>query len=224
MSEISPDTGSPAEISLADLRKEYTREGLSREDLHEHPMEQFRKWFDQACSGGLNEPNAMVLATVSPEGQPSQRTVLLKYYDRGSLVFFTNYESRKASEIEGNPRVSLLFPWLGMERQVTIQGTCERISRGETLKYFSSRPTGSQLGAWVSRQSQVISRRSLLLQKLDEVKRKFADGKIPLPDFWGGYRCCPQSVEFWQGRPNRLHDRFLYQKQASGWIVERLAP
>jgi len=174
----------------------------------------------------------MSLATVSAGGVPSCRTVLLKFFDERGFVFFTNYTSKKAADIAANPRTALLFPWLTLERQVQIVGDVEKIPTLESLKYFVSRPYGSQLGAWVSHQSTVISSRSLLLQKLDQMRRKFAEGKVPLPDFWGGYRVVPHTFEFWQGRPNRLHDRFLYsqkngansQKDTAQWSLERLAP
>ncbi len=211
-------------MDLSDFRREYSARGLHREDLSEEPMRQFETWFKQAVELGLHEPNAMSLATVSPDGMPLQRTVLLKYFDASGFVFFTNYESRKARHIAANPRVSLLFPWITLERQVIVQGRAERISATESLKYFASRPRESQIGAWVSSQSAVISSRKLLLQKLDELKRKFADGEVPLPSFWGGFRIVPETIEFWQGGPARLHDRFLYQRHADGWSIERLSP
>lgn len=212
-------------MDLAALREEYTRDGLSRKNLDADPFRQFELWFQQALNSEAATPNAMSLATVSPDGQPSQRTVLLKYFDAQGLVFFTNYESRKAREIVGNPKVSLLFYWPELERQVHITGSAERISAGESLKYFMSRPRGSQIGAWVSNQSSVIGSRQLLMAKFEELKRKFQNNKVPLPSFWGGYRVAPNSFEFWQGRPNRLHDRFLYSRQAGGgWGLERLAP
>ncbi len=210
---------------LAALRQDYLREGLNRKDLRADPMDQFRLWLDDAIRVELPEPNAMVLATVDASGCPSQRTVLLKALDHRGLVFFTNYESRKSKEIGANPRVSLHFLWVPLERQVAIVGRAERISMGESLRYFASRPRGSQLGAWVSQQSAVITSRKLLELKLEELKRKFADGEIPLPSFWGGYRVVPETVEFWKGRTNRLHDRFCYQRGPDGaWGVERLAP
>lgn len=212
-------------MDLAALREEYTRDGLSRKNLDADPFRQFELWFQQALNSEAATPNAMSLATVSPDGQPSQRTVLLKYFDAQGLVFFTNYESRKAREIVGNPKVSLLFYWPELERQVHITGSAERISAGESLKYFMSRPRGSQIGAWVSNQSSVIGSRQLLMAKFEELKSKFQNNEVPLPSFWGGYRVAPNSFEFWQGRPNRLHDRFLYSRQAGGgWGLERLAP
>jgi pyridoxamine 5'-phosphate oxidase len=168
----------------------------------------------------------MSLATVDSDGQPSLRTVLLKLYDAEGFVFFTNYHSRKAQQISLNPRVALLFPWVALARQVKILGRAERIPTSESLRYFITRGRGSRIGAWASPQSQVISSRSLLEQKIAEIKQRFSDGEIPLPDFWGGYRVIPSSIEFWQGRENRLHDRFRYQRETDGgdWRIERLAP
>jgi pyridoxamine 5'-phosphate oxidase len=198
--------------------------GLSEEDLDADPVRQFQQWYEEAISTGIPEPNSMSLGTVGPDGQPSLRSVLLKLYDARGFVFFTNYESRKAREMDSNPRVALLFPWVGLARQVCILGRVERISTAESVRYFTTRPRGSQIGAWASHQSQVITSRSLLEMKVDEMRRRFADGEIPLPSFWGGYRVVPQSIEFWQGRDSRLHDRFLYSRQANGWVVTRLAP
>jgi pyridoxamine 5'-phosphate oxidase len=214
-------------MDIASLRQEYTQDGLTRDNLAPTPLAQFELWFRQACNTQVLEPNAMSLATVDASGAPSCRTVLLKAYDVRGFVFFTNYTSRKALDIAANAHAALLFPWLALERQVQITGTVEKIGTGESLAYFMSRPYGSQLGAWVSHQSTVISSRQLLLKKLDEMKRKFMEGKVPLPDFWGGFRVVPKTVEFWQGRPNRLHDRFLYTQDTSaesGWRAERLAP
>lgn len=210
---------------VAALRRDYTREGLSREKLASEPVMQFRQWFSEAAEAGLAEPNAMVLATTDGR-RPSSRTVLLKAFDERGFVFFTNYGSRKAADIGVNPHVGLLFPWYPLERQVSILGTAERISPAESLAYFASRPRGSRLGAWVSRQSAVIGSRRLLEMKWDEMKRKFAEGEIPLPSFWGGFRVVPTEIEFWQGRENRLHDRFRYARCDAGapWEIERLAP
>ena len=211
-------------MDLAEFRKEYSDRGLRRDDLNSSPLLQFEQWFQQAIELKLHEPNAMTLATVDETGMPFQRTVLLKYFDEEGFVFFTNYSSRKSAQIEANPNVSLLFPWVILERQVIVQGRAEKISAAESLKYFASRPRESQIGAWVSNQSEVISSRKLLLQKLNEIKEKFQHGEIPLPSFWGGYRVVPEAIEFWQGGPARLHDRFLYQKQKEDWNIDRLSP
>ena len=228
--EMAEGMGEPSgsvRQDLSDMRGEYRRHSLRRGDLDPDPFAQFRQWFQTAMeTPGVAEPNAMVLSTAGPDGQPRARTMLLKAYDARGFVFFTNYESEKAEEMAANAKVALLFLWLPLERQVRIEGTAEKISHLESLKYFMSRPRDSRLGAWVSRQSSVISSRSLLLAKLDEMKRKFAGGEIPLPSFWGGYRVAPKRFEFWQGGGARLHDRFRYSpKQAGdGWTIERLAP
>ncbi|MDE0787585.1 MAG: pyridoxamine 5'-phosphate oxidase [SAR324 cluster bacterium] len=211
-------------MDLTFMRQGYQNEGLSKEELSPDPFLQFEAWFKEA-----NEtepiPNAMSLATVSNSGAPLMRTVLLKLFDDNGFVFFTNYKSRKAEQISENPNVAVLFNWVALERQVSINGVAEKVERSESLKYFMGRPRGSQLGAWVSDQSSVLSSRKILEMKLDEIKRKFADGEIPLPEFWGGFRIKPKRFEFWQGRPNRLHDRFLYSKiDDESWEIERLAP
>ncbi|MFM8790350.1 MAG: pyridoxamine 5'-phosphate oxidase [Chthoniobacterales bacterium] len=208
---------------VAELRRNYTRDGLSRADLDPDPVGQFRRWFTQAVEAQIVEPNAMVLGTTDGK-RPSARSVLLKAYDERGFVFFTNYESRKAQEIGSNDRVSLLFPWYPLERQVSILGRAERISTAESLAYFVSRPHGSRLGSWVSHQSAVINSRQLLEMKLEEMKAKFADGEVPLPSFWGGFRVVPSEIEFWQGRENRLHDRFRYARSGDAWNIARLAP
>jgi pyridoxamine 5'-phosphate oxidase len=211
-------------VDLFHFRKEYSDRGLHRRDLAANPMIQFEQWFRQAVELQLHEPNAMSLATVDASGRPLLRTVLLKYFDANGFVFFTNYQSRKAKHIEENPRVSLLFPWVVLERQVIVQGRAEKISAAESLKYFASRPRESQLGAWVSDQSSVISSRKLLLQKLAEIKDKFSHGEIPLPSFWGGFRVVPETIEFWQGGSARLHDRFHYEHKDGEWEIKRLSP
>ena len=213
-------------MDIGNFRKEYALEGLKRKQLDQDPFKQFELWFQQACAANLPEPNAMSLATVSAHGSPSQRMVLLKYFDRQGFVFFTNYESKKARQIAGNQQVSLLFFWTALERQVQIEGTASKISTAESLKYFATRPRGSQIGAWCSQQSTAISSRKMLELKFDEIKRKFRNQEIPLPSAWGGYRVMPHSFEFWQGRPNRLHDRFLYSRLdvKSAWDIQRLAP
>ena len=208
---------------VAELRRNYTRDGLSRAELAADPVAQFRRWFTQAVEAQIIEPNAMVLGTTDGK-RPSARSVLLKAYDERGFVFFTNYESRKAQEIASNDRVSLLFPWYPLERQVSVLGRAERISTAESLAYFVSRPHGSRLGAWVSQQSSVINSRQLLEMKLEEMKAKFADGEVPLPSFWGGFRVVPSEIEFWQGRENRLHDRFRYTRSGDAWTIARLAP
>ena len=208
-----------------ELRAQWMASGLSRTSLQPDPFLQFEIWYGQAIDSGIAEPNGFSLATVDAQGQPWLRTVLLKIYDRQGFVFFTNYESRKAGQIAGNARVAMLFPWVGLARQVKITGLAERIPMAESMKYFTSRPRGSQIGAWASPQSQVISSRSLLEAKVDEMKRKFARGEVPLPSFWGGYRLRPESIDFLQGRENRLHDRFEYRRQADdSWQIQRLAP
>ncbi len=210
---------------VSDLRREYLQQGLSRDDLDPDPFKQFEHWFEQARNARIQDPTAMSLATAGADGEVSVRTVLLKLYDQRGFVFFTNYSSAKARQIAENPRVALLFPWLELDRQIKIRGTASRIPGADSLKYFISRPRGSQLGAWVSRQSSIISSRAMLMAKLEEIRQRFADGEISLPEFWGGYRVAPHSIEFWQGRPDRLHDRFQYsQLPDGGWQIDRLAP
>ena len=212
-------------MNVSGMRRSATGFALDREDLHDDPVVQFEDWFGYACETVSMDPNAVCLSTVDSQNRPSSRTVLLKYFDEKGFVFFTNYESKKAAEIAENPHVALLFFWSDAARQVKVCGTAERISARETLKYFVSRPRGSQIGAWVSAQSSVISSRSLLENKFQEIKTKFSKKEVPLPSFWGGYRVVPYEIEFWQGRRNRLHDRFQYSKQDDGsWEVERLAP
>lgn len=211
-------------VNLADLRAEYSTVGISREELNDDPVEQFRAWFDQALASGIHEPNAMTLATAGRDGRPVARTVLLKQYDARGFVFFTNLESRKARHLAENPHAALLFPWVALERQILITGRVERVSVAEAAAYFVTRPVGSQLAAWASPQSTVLSSRGLLEAKWEEMKRKFADGKIPLPSFWGGYRVLPDLFEFWQGRASRMHDRFQYTRTDGAWVIERLAP
>lgn len=209
---------------IADLRKEYTLASLDIDSVDKNPFDQFRKWFNEAQKSELIEPNAMVVSTVDSKRQPYQRTVLMKALDENGIVFYTNYQSRKAKQIKENSNVSILFPWYGLERQVAIIGKAEKVSTTESLQYFTSRPHGSQLGAWVSQQSKVISSRSILEVKLNEMKQKFKEGKVPLPDFWGGYRVVPESFEFWQGRKSRLHDRLMYTKANGDWTIDRLSP
>jgi len=211
-------------MDIGDMRRDFESEGLDREHLNDDPVMQFEIWFEDARKAGILEPNAMSLATTGSDGLPDLRTVLLKYFDDRGFVFYTNYGSRKAREIDENPQAALLFPWIGLNRQLRIQGAVEKVSKAESLRYFSSRPRGSQIGAWVSEQSQVITSRGLLEQKINEMKQKFSSGEVPLPDFWGGYRVVPERIEFWQGRPSRLHDRFEYIREGNAWTIHRLQP
>ncbi len=213
------------DISVADLRKDYKRSGLERADADPNPFKQFRKWFDQAREAQLPEPNAMTLATATAVGNPSARMVLLKDFDERGFVFYSNYESHKAQQLQENPWASLVFWWAELERQVRIEGRVEKVSDEESDTYFHSRPLLSQLGAWASHQSQVIDSREVLEQRLEELKVKFENQEIPRPQHWGGYRVIPTGIEFWQGRPSRLHDRLFYQLCDDGsWVIERLSP
>jgi pyridoxamine 5'-phosphate oxidase len=213
------------EKDLADLRREYTVRPLTRSELDPDPIRQFDRWFREALEVEAMDANAMGIATVSNDGQPSLRTVLLKYYGETGFVFYTNLESRKAREIGENNQVALLFYWHELHRQVKITGAATPITAAENLKYFARRPRDSQLGAWVSKQSSVISSRALLENAFEQMKQKFAKGEVPLPSFWGGFRVAPTGIEFWQGRESRLHDRFLYSLADQGdWKIERLAP
>ena len=212
-------------MDIKGLRKEYANPVLTREMLDPDPYGQFERWFQETCNAGLSEPNAMTLATVGADGQPTLRTVLLKLFDRDGFVFYTNYGSRKARQIAENSRVALLFPWVKLARQVAVTGVAEKVSLAESARYFASRPHESQLGAWISQQSSVLTSRQLLMNELEKIKARFRKGEVPLPDFWGGYRVRPASIEFWQGQTSRLHDRFLYTRQAdASWTIERLAP
>ena len=212
-------------MNLEEMRKHYAQRSLDLGDLNPDPFAQFDLWMREAIETQICEPNAMTLATVGADMQPSVRTVLLKGFDRRGLVFYTNLESTKAQQIAENPCVALLFPWLPLERQVTVRGRVEKLSAAESFKYFLTRPRDSQLGAWASQQSKVITSRSLLEAKFAEIKAKFSSGEIPLPSFWGGYRVIPQTFEFWQGRPSRLHDRFRYSLgDSSVWTIDRLMP
>ncbi len=206
------------------LRRDYEQEPLSESELDPNPVTQFRTWFEEARAAGIPEPNAMTLGTSDASGRVSCRTVLLKAYDERGFVFFTNYGSRKARQIAENPQGALLFPWVPLARQVEIAGRVEKVSTAESLTYFLSRPFLSRLGAWVSDQSSVISSRQILQSKFEELKRQFADGNVPKPEGWGGFRVIPETVEFWQGGGARLHDRFLYTRAGEGWKIERLAP
>jgi pyridoxamine 5'-phosphate oxidase len=212
----------------AAMRKQYRAHGLSENELAADPMRQFARWFAEVTAVGIDEPNAMVLSTADAEGVPSSRTVLLKSFDERGFVFFTNHTSRKGGELAVNPHASLLFPWHPIARQVVVAGDVTQITRDETDRYFHSRPYGSQLGAWTSRQSAVIDSREVLERRYEALAERHPEGEpVPVPPFWGGYRVTPRSVEFWQGRRNRLHDRLRYRRtpeSATGWTVERLAP
>jgi pyridoxamine 5'-phosphate oxidase len=210
---------------LAALRREYGDRGLDTPDLAPDPIEMFGRWFDDTVAAGLHEPNAMVVTTVSADGQPSTRLVLLKAIDERGFVFYTNYGSRKAQDIEVNPAVSLLFPWHDLQRQVRVEGTASRVSRQDSESYFGSRPRGSQLGAWASPQSQEVASRAELDEMYRGVEEQFADSDVvPLPPEWGGYRVRPDLVEFWQGRVGRMHDRLVYRRDSERWSTARLAP
>ncbi len=211
-------------MDLSSLRQEYANQELDVTTADVNPTEQFQKWFQEASTAELLEPNAMVLSTVDAAGRPSQRTVLLKTFDDAGFVFFTNYGSRKAVQIAGNAHVSVLFQWLPLHRQVEIHGVASKVSTAESLSYFAKRPRGSQLGAWISHQSEVVSSRSVLETKWEEMKRRFGEGEIPLPKFWGGFRIQPTRFEFWQGGAKRLHDRIEYLPTPDGWNRHRLAP
>ena len=212
-------------IDVAPLRRSYTMAGLSESDLTATPIELFERWLKEAIDAGMYDPNGVVVSTVDASGQPYSRMVLLKNYDEKSLVFFTNLGSRKAQQLAQNPKICMLFPWYFLERQVMFIGTAQKLSIPEVVKYFHSRPRDSQIGAWASHQSSRISARSALESKFMELKEKFKNGEVPLPTFWGGYRVYFHQVEFWQGRENRLHDRFIYDLQEDGsWTTTRLAP
>ncbi len=210
---------------VADLRNEYTRAGLDETDLRPDPLAQFRGWFEDALAAGLHEPNAMTLATATPDGKPSARVVLLKGFDERGFVFYTNYEGRKGEELGRNPRAALVFYWGELERQVRIEGRASRVPERESDAYYASRPRGSRLGAWASEQSRPVEGREVLESRLRALEREYEGREVPRPPFWGGYRVEPEAVEFWQGRQNRLHDRIVYRRRgAGGWEIERLQP
>ena len=212
--------------SLADIRQEYTASGLTEADLDPNPFAQFAHWFDQAMNADVPEPTGMTLATVNNAGQPSARVVLLKGFDEHGFLFFTNYEGRKGEDLAAHPNASLSFWWSQLQRQVRIEGRVEKVSAAESDEYFASRPLGSKIGAWASEQSRVIAGREELEERVREIEARFAGGEIPRPPFWGGYRLRPAMIEFWQGRPSRLHDRLRYrwQQEQGAWVIERLSP
>lgn len=228
LSKIPPEAHNAAPMAVApeihQLRRDYRREPLEESSLNPDPFAQFGIWFDEAVAAGIVEPNAMTLGTADGEGRVACRTVLLKGIDARGFVFFTNYGSRKAQQIAANPNAALLFPWISLERQVEVAGTIEKISKAESLEYFLSRPFGSRIGAWVSEQSAVIPSRDVLVDRFEELKKQYADGNVPKPEGWGGYRLLPRTIEFWQGGADRLHDRFLYTRADAGWRISRLSP
>jgi pyridoxamine 5'-phosphate oxidase len=211
-------------VDASSLRKEYTRAGLDKADLDPDPIVQFHEWFGTVIEADLHEPNAMILATASTDGKPSARTVLLKGYDERGFVFYTNYEGRKANEIEANPMCALLFYWGELERQVRIEGRASRLSGEESDAYFAGRPRGSRLGAWASEQSRPVEDRSVLEERVRALEEEYEGREIPRPPFWGGYLVEPEEIEFWQGRENRLHDRLVYRREDEAWRIERLQP
>ncbi len=212
-------------MKIDDIRRSYTKDKLHADNLAADPIVQFEQWLKDAIAAELPDPTAMCVATVDASGQPSQRLVLLKDVNSSGFTFYTNLGSRKASELAVNPKVSLHFPWHPLERQVIVYGTAERVPSSQVVKYFLSRPKESQLAAWASEQSRPISTRHALMQKFAEIKHKFEHGEVPLPSFWGGFLVKPSKIEFWQGGEHRLHDRFMYQRQADGsWQIERLCP
>jgi pyridoxamine 5'-phosphate oxidase len=212
-----------AEKEIQAIRRQYTKSSLTASSVNKNPYKQFAKWFSEVMKSGFLEPNAMTVATASPGGRPSARILLLKGFDERGFVFFSNYKSRKGKELEQNPYASLLFYWDRLERQVRIEGKIEKITKEESEAYFNTRPYKSRLGAWASDQSSVIGGRSVIIKEFLKYMLKFKT-HVPLPEKWGGYRLIPDTFEFWQGRPNRLHDRIRYKKNKDGWKIERLAP
>jgi pyridoxamine 5'-phosphate oxidase len=214
----------PPPPDLAALRQEYSQRRLRRRDLDPDPILQFNRWFAEALQSAVKDPSAMSLATVNPAGQPSARIVLLKGVNPGGFLFFTNYASRKAADLEANPRASLNFFWPELERQIVIEGAVHKSTRQEAETYFHSRPLGSQLGAWASKQSQIVPSREALEEKIEAIAAEFAGREVPLPAFWGGYWLVPASIEFWQGGPSRIHDRLRYLRDGDNWRIDRLSP
>lgn len=211
--------------SISHLRKEYTIAGLTENELDPNPFKQFRKWLNQALEVGLPEPTAMTLATATKDGKPSARMVLLKHFDEEGFVFFTNYKSRKGRELLRNPAAALVFYWVELERQVRIIGTAKKVSHEESEQYFRTRPIGSQLAAWASKQSEILQSRQEIEKRVLELEAQYTNKEIPVPPIWGGFRIKPTEIELWQGRPNRLHDRLRYALARGGkWKIERLAP
>ena len=211
--------------NIANLRQDYTLQGLSETEIDSNPFAQFEEWFSQALNADILEPNAMMVATTTPEGKPSARMVLLKDFDERGFVFYTNYNSHKAQELAENPQAALVFWWAELQRQIRISGRVEKVSDSESDKYFYSRPLDSRLGAWASNQSEVIESREVLEQQLEELKEKYQDREIPRPPHWGGIRVIPTEIEFWQGRSSRLHDRLVYRRNYDDdWKIQRLSP
>ena len=210
--------------NVQDLRREYAKRSLREDDIADHPVEQFAAWFRQALAADLPDANAMTLATATRRGEPSARIVLLKGFDESGFQFYTNYDSRKGKELQDNPHAALCFFWQQLERQVRVEGTVQKMSRDESAVYFKKRPRLSQLGAWASSQSSKVTSREMLEQQFQEVTERFEGQEVPLPDFWGGFNLMPERVEFWQGRPGRLHDRIVYEREADSWKTARLSP